>query len=150
MVRSHIVSTNIPKKVVIWVSLLFVFLSFYDSLLDLSLWLLHSIAVLLHAMFEFSEHALDLIIEHIFHTDPRTTEIIVFYLMLSVGVGAAIKLIKVVKIECDRVIEQQINYWHEEKTKAFDFWQQQSFIEKLKLASILMTISSLVFLWLFS
>ncbi|WP_031432880.1 hypothetical protein [Methylomarinum vadi] len=39
----------------------------------------------LHGAFELLEFSLDLLVEHLFHTGRHTTQIIVFYLMLSIG-----------------------------------------------------------------
>lgn len=56
--------------------------TFLDVIWDLFLSLLHSLAMLIHYAFEFCEHSLDLMVEHIFHTSPRETQIIVFYIMV--------------------------------------------------------------------
>lgn len=60
--------------------------TFFDTIWDLFLSLLHSLALLSHYLFELCEHSLDLLVEHIFHTSPKETEIIVFYIMASIGI----------------------------------------------------------------
>jgi hypothetical protein len=40
-----------------------------------------------HILFEFIEEMLDKFVEHIFHTDLHQTQVIVFYLMLSIAFG---------------------------------------------------------------
>jgi hypothetical protein len=86
---------------------------------------------LLHTLFEFSEHALDLLIEHLFHTTPRTTEIIVFYIMLSIVGFTAFKLMQALPSWYSRLIEQMVNFWDQEKAKALTHWESQFFIEKI-------------------
>ncbi|MGR9073766.1 MAG: hypothetical protein ACU833_11950 [Gammaproteobacteria bacterium] len=46
----------------------------------------------MHALYELVEFSLDLLIEHIFHTDRHTTQVIVFYLMLSMAAGLVYRL----------------------------------------------------------
>jgi hypothetical protein len=143
-------SINNPKKIITLFMLIFAGLSLYDTLVDIVLWLLHSMFALFHALFEFSEHVLDILIEHLFHTDSRTTEIIVFYLMLSIGGGAAIKLMQALPLWYGKLIEQQINFWCQEKAKALSYWQNQSLIEKIKWGSVFMASTTIMVLWVFN
>lgn len=69
---------------------------------DLTVWLDHTIFVLLHALFEFIEVTLDDIVEHLFHTDRHTTQIIVFYLIWAIVLYSAYRLFRYCK---RRVIE---------------------------------------------
>jgi len=52
---------------------------------------------LIHISFEFVEQMLDILIEHIFHTDLHNTQIIVFYLMLSIAGYGLYKLYKLLR-----------------------------------------------------
>ncbi len=52
---------------------------------------------LIHISFEFVEQMLDILIEHIFHTDVHNTQIIVFYLMLSIAGYGLYKLYKLLR-----------------------------------------------------
>ncbi|ESS70128.1 hypothetical protein MGMO_125c00020 [Methyloglobulus morosus KoM1] len=141
---------NNVEKIITWFVLLFALLSFYDTLLDLLLWLLHSIVVLLHTLFEFTEHALDLLIEHIFHTGPRTTEITVFYLMLTIYGSIAFRLLKTLTRWYSRFVGALVSKWHHEKENALTYWQNQPSIEKFKFGSIFMASTAIMFLWIFS
>lgn len=69
---------------------------------DLTVWLGHTIFVLLHALFELIEVTLDDIVEHLFHTDRHTTQIIVFYLIWAIVLYSAYRLFRYCK---RRVIE---------------------------------------------
>jgi hypothetical protein len=91
-----------------------------------------------------------MLIEHLFHTSPRTTEIIVFYIMLSLGGGAGFKLIQVLSLWYSKFIKLQIDFWSYEKTKALIYWQNQSLIEKIKWVFLIMTGTFLLGLWAFT
>jgi len=150
MVRAQMFSINISKRIITWFVLLFALVSFYDTLFDLLVWLFHTVAVLLHTLFEFTEHALDMLIEHLFHTDPRTTEIIVFYLMLAIVGGIIFRLLHALPRWYSRSFESLVNVWNHEKEKALAYWQNQSSIEKFKSGSIFMASIILAVLWVFN
>lgn len=59
---------------------------------------LHFLLELVHVSFEVFEQALDLIVEHTFHTDRHQTQIIVFYIMFSMGCYGAYKLYKLLRM----------------------------------------------------
>jgi hypothetical protein len=70
-----VVSINNPKKIITPVILILGVVLFYDTLIDVLLWLIHTIFELIHTLFEIFEQMLDLIIEHLFHTDLHATQI---------------------------------------------------------------------------
>ncbi|MDT8405638.1 MAG: hypothetical protein RQ715_00120 [Methylococcales bacterium] len=55
---------------------------------------LHAIVWLGHTLYEGIEYGLDILIHHLFGFDRRTTQLIVFYLMLSCALVAAFSLSK--------------------------------------------------------
>lgn len=125
-------------------------LFFYDTYLDLFLSLLHSLWVLLHLLFETFEHLLDNLVEHIFHTSPRATQIIVFYIMaLSFGCIAFVVLRAVPRWYCS-ACERFANYYEAKKTTLLSWWQQQALILKVKWVSLLMASSFLMMFMAFS
>lgn len=60
-----------------------------DAILGLLFELTHLMFEVAHFLFEVFESALDHLVEHLFHTEPRETQIIVFYLILAMGLGAS-------------------------------------------------------------
>jgi hypothetical protein len=116
----------------------------------LLLWLLHSMLAILHTLFEFTEHALDILIEQLFHTDPRTTEIIVFYLMVGIVGSIIFSLLKALPRWYSQFFEMLDNIWNQEKVKAITYWQHQSAIEKVKSGTILMASLIIAVLWVFN
>jgi uncharacterized membrane protein YidH (DUF202 family) len=138
--------TKNPQLIVRFV-IVFAVLIFYDTVWDTVLTLSHSFLMLLHYLFEFCEHTLDLFIEHLFHTDPRTTEIIVFYIMAFIIGCLVLLLIMALPNWYCKACERLMNYWQEEKTKAVEKWQNQPLIEKIKWGSALIAGSVVMIFW---
>lgn len=142
-------SINNPK-IIIRFALLLALLIFYDFFLDLLLSLLHSLVMLLHYLFEFCEHTLDHFIGHIFHTDPRTTEIIVFYVMAFAIGFIVFRVIMALPEWYRNICDRLTDYWHQEKTKALSNWRKQPFVKKIQWGSVFLTSSVFMVLWVFS
>lgn len=68
-----------------------------DVVFGLLLELAHLLVEALHLLFELFEAALDHLVEHLFHTDTRQTQIIVFYLMVGMGLVASYFLWRALK-----------------------------------------------------
>lgn len=143
-------ATSIGHKTIIPFVLIFVVLTLYDVLWDLLLTLLHSMLVLLHIIFEFCEHALDLLIEHLFHTDPHTTEIIVFYILASIIGCITFKLIMALRTWYCRFCKQLTGYYHQEKTRTISKLRNQPLIEKIKWGLFVSTSSVVIVVLAFS
>lgn len=100
---------------------------------DLAFWLIHALFELFHALLELIEVTLDVIVEHLFHTSPHTTQIIVFYLMWAMAFYPAYRLFRYCK-RCVLEWKQTIPYWcKDKKEQAASNWQQQSLIKKCKI-----------------
>ncbi|MFA5984309.1 MAG: hypothetical protein WC782_09855 [Methylococcaceae bacterium] len=59
-----------------------------ELMLELSLELFHHVLEALHILFEFLESSLDHVVEHLFHTDLHQTQVIVFYILVSMAATA--------------------------------------------------------------
>lgn len=102
---------------------------------DLAVWLIHTLFELLHALFELVEITLDEIVEHLFHTDRHTTQIIVFYLMWAMALYPAYRIFRYCKRRITE-LKQAIPCWcRNKRNQAKTHWQQQSLIKKFKLIS---------------
>lgn len=89
----------------------------------------------LHVLFEFVEGTLDEIIEHLFLTDRRTTQIIVFYLMWAMILYPAYLTFRYAQ---KRMIEfkETLPCWCiDKKEQAKSNWQEQPFNKKCKVIS---------------
>jgi hypothetical protein len=90
-----------------------------------------SLLELAHILFEFIEEILDKFVEHIFHTDRHQTQVIVFYLMMSIAFGCIYYLWRVLPPLCRQCKENLIAAWFWHKTRVFCYWQQQPLINKI-------------------
>jgi hypothetical protein len=89
-----------------------------------------------HILFEFIEIILDKLVEHIFHTNLHQTQIIVFYLMLSIAFGGIYYLWRLLPPLCHQYKENLLTAWSWHKTRAYCYWQQLTLINKVKLVVI--------------
>jgi len=89
-----------------------------------------------HILFEFIEEILDKFVEHIFHTDRHQTQVIVFYLMMSIAFGGICYLWRVLPHLCRQCKENLLAAWSWHKTRALCYWQELSLINKVKFVVI--------------
>jgi hypothetical protein len=107
---------------------------------------------LTHLSFELIEHWLDMLIEHIFHTDLHDTQIIVFYLMLSIAGYALYKLYKLLRTmprQYREFKENLVTAWAQLKKEISAYWQDLPPVGKIKWLMGLMTSITCVVLWIF-
>ncbi|WP_305907687.1 hypothetical protein Q9L42_014530 [Methylomarinum sp. Ch1-1] len=102
---------------------------------DFAVWLIHTLFELLHALFEVIEGALDEIIEHLFHTDRHTTQIIVFYLMWAMILYPVYRIYRFFKKRINELRETLPCRCKDIKEQTKNNWQQQTFIKKFKFVS---------------
>jgi hypothetical protein len=116
----------------------------FGLLLDLfhTLWelLLH----LLHLLFEAIESGLDHLIEDLFHTDTRATQLIVFYVLVVIGCGFIYGLVKLLIPLFRRYKNYCVSIWREERAAISRHWFKLSLFDKLK---ALVIIGCLVYLF---
>jgi hypothetical protein len=113
--------------------------TFMDVIWDWFLSALHFLWMLVHYAFEFFEHGLERLIEHAFHTSPRSAEIIVFYILAAmVCIIAYLILRKLPGWYCS-CCERAHLFWHQEKAKAKVFWENQSLALKAKWYTLVVT-----------
>lgn len=97
---------------------------FYDVIFG-SIW------EFLHLTFEVIEMALDQLIEHVFKTDLHQTQLIVFYILLSLG-GVLIYLLWNVLPYVFAGLGQNLKSdWLELKTAVVEDWQAMSLAKRL-------------------
>lgn len=77
---------------------------------------------LIHVSFEFVEEMLDMLIEHIFHKDLHDTQLIVFYLMLSVAGFALYKLLRALPNRYRELKRNLVTGWSQLKKEILAYW----------------------------
>jgi hypothetical protein len=106
-----------------------------DVVFGLVLELLHTLAELGHLLFELFEASLDRIVEHIFHTGTHETQIIVFYLMLSMALGGLYCLWRTMPRFFRALKENLLAAWRTHKTRLSLYWSESAF-NKFKLVAL--------------
>ncbi|NOT10414.1 MAG: hypothetical protein HOP23_01025 [Methylococcaceae bacterium] len=118
-----------------------------DVIFGLVAELMHLLFELAHLLFEFLESTLDHLVEHVFHTEVHETQVIVFYLIVSMGAAALYYLFRSIPGAYHNVKNNIIETWLEYKRSALRYWTEQSLINKFKWIVIVNT--GLVCLFLF-
>ena len=108
-----------------------------DVVFGLFIDMTHHLLELAHLLFEFVEATLDHVVEHIFHTDLQETQIIVFYLMLSMAFVGLYYLWRILPKICQKLKANIISTCIQRKTRLFVYWAEQSLMNKIKLIAML-------------
>lgn len=108
----------------------------FSFLLGLFHHLLEITLHILHLGFEFVEYNLDHFIEHTFHTDLHTTQVMAFYTLLTLGVGILYLLWRIVPSAIQRLYKNQIAFWMRKKASVLYYWHGQTFADKIKIIGI--------------
>jgi sorbitol-specific phosphotransferase system component IIC len=133
----------VKRKAGIWSLVAIVVYVQFDTLLPL-------LIECLHAAFEMVEFILDRLVEHIFHTDLHTTQVITFYLMLLI---AGVVLYKLVRLLPDWYRTRKNNltaYYHQLSREIHEYWRTSSAINKMKWWAVLSVGTGMAVLGLFS
>jgi hypothetical protein len=108
-----------------------------DIVFGLVLELLHVMFELAHLFFELFESALDHVVEHIFHTDVKETQIIVFYLMVVMASGAIYCFCRSISNRYRESKAYLLAHYQQNKARLFSYWSEQSFFDRIKLFLLL-------------
>lgn len=107
-----------------------------ELLLELAHHLLEVVLHMLHFVFEFIEMGLDHVIEHHFHTDTHKTQVIVFYVLATIGLIALYFLGRMATSAFIRLIPRLLLFWSRKRSSLLYFWSQQSAFDKIKMVGI--------------
>ena len=107
-----------------------------DVVFGLFFELLHLLLELAYTIFEFIEVNLDRLVEHVFETDVHQTQVIVFYLMLSIAFSGLYYLWTLLPRVYYQSKDNLLVIWLELKTFVSLYWRDLSLINKIKLAAI--------------
>jgi len=111
---------------------LLIFFSIMLLSVKMPLELIHAVVWVVKHIYVFIEFMLDEIISLTFDTDPRTTEIIVFYLMLGIGAIMAVVIFNYI-VDLWRQAKETVPAWcFEQKAQLQNTWQTSPMIKKSK------------------
>jgi hypothetical protein len=117
-----------------------------DVVFGVLLELIHLMLELAHLAFEVFESTLDHLVEHTFHTGTKDTQIIVFYTIVTMGLGAGYFLWSATKRFLRKITEAlQLEIFHR-KQRFLMFWEESAG-NKFKLIAgfnVAMTVAYLV------
>jgi hypothetical protein len=119
-----------------------ILVGFYDVILG-------SVFEFCHLIIEVIEIALDRLIEYIFHTDPRQTELIVFYILLSIGSVLIYWVWKLLVQILSGVGQNLQKDWTELKDTVIEGWQSLSMMNRIIWISAFLLVNYLVSFLLF-
>jgi hypothetical protein len=89
--------------------------------------LFHALIWLFHILFEISEYVLDFTIEYLFEIGNHETQIVVFYIIVSLIGGGAYRLYRLLPRWCDKFK----GLLYEQKTETLTQWQGLSMFGKI-------------------
>lgn len=119
------------RKVITVATIIYAVVAMSDVLINMLVWLFHSLIELLHTLFETVEMILDRSVEHLFHTGLHETQVIVFYVMLGVVVWACYKLWHGLPHWYKQLIGAIKEFLSDQKYAAFYDWKTQSLRQKI-------------------
>jgi hypothetical protein len=106
-----------------------------DVLFELLVELSHLMLELAHYLFEIFESTLDHLVEHIFETEPRETQIIVFYLIVSMAIGGFYCLCRAMPRFLHKIKESLFGALLQRKTRLLQYWGESA-SNKFKMIAI--------------
>ncbi len=111
---------------------LLIFFSVMLLTVKMPLELVHAVVWVVKHIYVFVEFMLDEVISLTFDTDPRTTEIIVFYLMLGIGAVMVMAMFSYI-VDLWRQAKETVPAWcFEQKAQLQNTWQTSPMIKKSK------------------
>jgi hypothetical protein len=124
-------------KIGIWMVLAIIFYAQFDVLI-------HLLIEFLHASFELFEYTLDQLIEHTFHTELHTTQVITFYLMLLIAALILYQLARLIPAWYFTIKRNLFDCGRQLKEEFLSYWRSASIIDKMKWCSVLAACSALL------
>lgn len=108
----------------------------WSLIVELSHYLLEIGLHLLHLGFEYLEMGLDHIVEHLFHTGLHETQIIVFYVLLTLGLLISFFMLRPLPRACRRWYQQSLLFCWRKQSSCLYYWGEQTLGEKIRLLGL--------------
>jgi hypothetical protein len=97
-----------------------------DSVFGLVVELSHLALEFTHVVFELFESALDHLVEHTLHTEPRETQIIVFYIILTLALGGLYYVCRTTQRLLKTLKDKLLTAFLHHKSRLLLFWQESA------------------------
>ncbi len=100
----------------------------------------------LDVCFEWIESTLDHLVEHLFETDLHDTQIIVFYIMMTMLAFLLYRLYLFLPKIVKRIYQNILASFTRQKIRLLIFWEEQSLLGKIKYISLSLGV---FYIWIF-
>ena len=131
------------RKVLIQLIMVVIVLTMYDVML-------HSLLTIVHIAFEWFELALEELIEHLFHTDRKQSQIIVFYLLCLMALGCCYLLWLALPGFYNGLKNQLLAIGRQYQSYISSYWKELSPVQKIKCVTSFTVSISFLALFAFS
>ncbi len=121
---------DLPYRLFLTIVAIMLAMIFFFEIIDIVLEVGHMLFELLELLFEIVEYSLDQVVEHLFHTDTLTTQIIVFYILLFLFSLAAFFLWKKRPNLWLIIRNRWFAFWQANIDEFLDFWEPLSLVNK--------------------
>ena len=124
--------STVQRKTTIGLVTVVMIVFMYDVVLDL----LDSLFSFVSMLFEWVEYVFDSIISGLFETGHHETELITFYLLLSIGGYLCFRLVRALPRLYRQFKRNQRAAWLRQKRRTTFYWRHLSIFKKIKLFGI--------------
>lgn len=100
----------------------------------------------LDVCFEWIESTLDHLVEHLFETDLHDTQIIVFYILMTMLAFVLYRLSLFLPKIVKRIYQHILASFTRQKIRLLIFWEEQSLLGKIKYISLSLGV---LYIWIF-
>lgn len=121
---------------VTWVAVFAAAVVMPDIIFGASLEICHLLFEVAHLLFELFEAALDHLVEHHLHTGTKETQIIVFYIIMTMGLTGFFFLWRKIKQWCHALKNAVQSFISEHKNRIACFWSESAHNKFKLIASV--------------
>lgn len=107
----------------------------YDVTIDLFFELLHFCFEIMHIAYEWFELGIEHSVEHLFHTTRHGSQIVTFYILVSIACGLLYWLWRVLPKLYETSKEFAVQSWTSRKTELELYWLSLTPVSKAKLVA---------------
>lgn len=107
-----------------------------DLLVELVVEVSHGLFELAHILFEFIEESLDIVIEHLLGTGLHATQIIVFYILMSILAYVGYRFALKIPAKYRRLRDNIQMSYNNLQSESISYWQNLATINKVKWIAI--------------